>query len=433
MDDHSARIAPRHYGFLAFLTLLNVMNFVDRQLLASFANFIVPELELTNTQFGLLTGFFFIVFYSVMGLFLGSLADRVNRTRLIAAGLALWSLLTAISGAARSFWSLALPRMLIGVGESIMTPTAMSLLADRFPPSRLGFASGFYYMGVPIGTGVSLLIVGYLGPALGWRNCFYLLGALGIVLSLVMLFVKETPRRHVAEAETPVAAPDFPTIVRTLVFALRNCPALGLTVAGGVALHFVIGAGTFDQLWYVQERGFERAEIARMTGWIGMAGGVLGTLFGGAGSDWFMRYTGRGRPLFLFWIMLLLAPVNIAYRLVDPDSLWFWIGVFAGFFQLGAFYGPTFSTVQELVPPQIRGTLVGFYILMLNFIGLGVGITVGGFVIDRFVAAGVDEPYTWGLVTFTVLSLLAIPLFLLAGRRFDRDRDHIARLLATRG
>ncbi len=433
MDDHSARIAPRHYGFLAFLTLLNVMNFVDRQLLASFANFIVPELELTNTQFGLLTGFFFIVFYSVMGLFLGSLADRVNRTRLIAAGLALWSLLTAISGAARGFWSLALPRMLIGVGESIMTPTAMSLLADRFPPSRLGFASGFYYMGVPIGTGVSLLIVGYLGPALGWRNCFYLLGALGIVLSLVMLFVKETPRRHVAEAETPVTTPDFRTIVRTLVFALRNCPALGLTIAGGVALHFVIGAGTFDQLWYVQERGFERAEIARMTGWVGMAGGVLGTLFGGAGSDWFMRHTGRGRPLFLFWIMLLLAPVNIAYRLVDPDSLWFWVGVFAGFFQLGAFYGPTFSTVQELVPPQIRGTLVGFYILMLNFIGLGVGVSVGGFVIDRFAAAGVAEPYTWGLVTFTALSLLAIPLFLLAGRRFDRDRDHIARLLAARG
>ncbi|MFM8355048.1 MAG: spinster family MFS transporter [Gammaproteobacteria bacterium] len=432
MND-DARIAPRHYGFLVFLTLLNVMNFVDRQLLASFANFIVPELQLTNTQFGLLTGFFFIVFYSVMGLFLGSLADRVNRTRLIAAGLALWSLLTAISGAARGFWSLAMPRMLIGVGESIMTPTAMSLLADRFPAARLGFASGFYYMGVPIGSGISLLIVGYLGPAIGWRNCFYLLGALGLLLAVITLLVRETPRRHLVEtAAGPTDAPDFRTIVRTLFFALGNCPALVLTIAGGVSLHFVIGAGTFDQLWYVQERGFERAEIAVMTGWIGMAGGILGTLFGGAGSDWFMRRTGVGRPMFLFWIMLLLAPVNIAYRLVDPDSLWFWAGVFAGFFQLGAFYGPTFSTVQELVPPQIRGTLVGFYILTLNFIGLGVGITIGGIVIDLYAANGVAEPYTWGLVTFTVLSFLAIPLFLLAGRRFDRDRAQIAALLAAR-
>ena len=126
------------------------------QLLGSFANFIVPDLGLTNTEFGLLTGLFFIVFYSAMGLFMGALADMVNRTRLIAAGLALWSALTALSGAARGFWTLAAPRMLIGVGESIMTPTSMSLLSDRFPTSKLGFASGFYYMGVPIGIGITL-------------------------------------------------------------------------------------------------------------------------------------------------------------------------------------------------------------------------------------------------------------------------------------
>ncbi|MDP6970696.1 MAG: MFS transporter, partial [Pseudomonadales bacterium] len=248
-------IAGRHYAFLGFLTLLNVMNFVDRQLLGSFANFIVPELELTNTQFGLLTGLVFIVFYSAMGLFMGALADMVNRTRLIAAGLAAWSILTALSGAARGFWSLAAPRMLIGVGESIMTPTSMSLLADRFPPQRLGFASGCYYMGVPIGVGVSLLIVGYLGPAIGWRNCFYLLGGIGVVLAIVMLFMKETPRRHVVENAQQEKL-TFGEIVAVLGRALRKSPALGLTIAGGVAMHFILGAATFDQLWYVQERGF---------------------------------------------------------------------------------------------------------------------------------------------------------------------------------
>ena len=93
----SEQVASRHYVFLMFLTLLNVMNFVDRQLLGSFANFIVPDLGLTNTQFGLLTGLFFIVFYSAMGLFMGALADTVNRTRFIAIGLGLWSVLTALS------------------------------------------------------------------------------------------------------------------------------------------------------------------------------------------------------------------------------------------------------------------------------------------------------------------------------------------------
>ena len=158
------------YVFLCFLTLLNVMNFVDRQLLSSFANFIVPELGLTNTQYGLLTGLVFIVFYAAMGLFMGALADKLHRPRLIAAGLALWSALTAASGAARGFVSLALPRMFIGVGESALTPTAMSILTDRFPARQLGFAAGFYYMGVPIGVGASLLVAGYLGPAIGWRN-----------------------------------------------------------------------------------------------------------------------------------------------------------------------------------------------------------------------------------------------------------------------
>lgn len=417
-------VEARHYTFLVFLTLLNVMNFIDRQLLASFANFIVPDLGLTNTQFGLLTGLAFIAFYVVMGLFMGVLADIVHRPRLVAVGLMLWSGLTAISGAARGFWSLAVPRMFIGVGESILTPTSMSMLADRFPMARLGFAAGFYYMGVPIGVGVSLLIVGYLGPTLGWRNCFYLLGALGIVLSAVMWFVKETPRRHVL-ADAAGTRPDLRKIATTSFRALRDSPALRYTIAGGVALHFVLGAATFEQLWFVQERGFERAEIARLTGWISMVAGVLGNLFGGLGSDALQRRTGMGRATFLCWVMLLLAPINLMYRIVDPASSWFWVGVFFGMFQLGCFYGPTFSAVQELVPPQIRGTVVAFYILSLNLIGLGFGITAGGFLIDYLIAHAVPSPYTWTLVAFTLLSMLSIPCFYVAGRRFQMDRERL--------
>lgn len=427
----------RHYGFLAFLTVLNVMNFVDRQLLQSFANFIVPELGLTDTQFGLLTGFAFILFYAFMGLFMGAAADMFHRPRLVAVGLTLWSLLTAISGMAKGFTSLALPRMFIGVGESVLTPTSMSMLADRFPASKLGFAAGTYYMGVPIGVGASLMIAGYLGPAIGWRNCFYILGAIGICLAIVMLFVKETPRRHDAlpqdshaEEPAPVERPKLKVIFATAFHALANCPALALTMAGGVALHFILGAAAFDQLWFVQERGFDRAFIAQATGWIAVIAGVLGNLFGGMGSDWYYRKTGNGRAMFLFWIMLILAPVNIAYRLVPPDTIWFWLGVFVGFFQLGCFYGPTFASVQELVPPQIRATVVAFYILVLNLVGLGFGITAGGICIDWMKTEGIGEPYTWTLVVFTAISLLAIPLFLLAGRRFERDRDHLAALTA---
>ena len=306
MQDNSGASA-RDYGFLMFLTLLNVMNFVDRQLLASFANWIVPDLGLTNTEFGLLTGLIFIIFYSVAGLFMGMLADKVNRTRLIAGGLALWSALTALSGAAKGFVSLAIPRLFIGVGESIMTPTSMSLLADRFPSSRLGFASGVYYMGVPVGVAASLIIVAYLEPILGWRGCFYALGGAGVLLAIVMLFIKETPRKHEVEAAEPAEKPTVREIMQILLGALRSSPALTMTIGGGVAFHFILGAATFEQLWFVEERGFDRTEIAELTGWIALAGGILGNLFGGVGGDAFLRKTGMGRPMFLFWIMLVVA------------------------------------------------------------------------------------------------------------------------------
>ena len=438
MVEEDQGASARDYGFLMFLTLLNVMNFVDRQLLASFANWIVPDLGLTNTQFGLLTGLIFIFFYSVAGVFMGVLADRVNRTRLIAAGLALWSALTALSGMAKGFVSLAIPRLFIGVGESIMPPTAMSLLADRFPSSRLGFASGVYYMGVPIGVAMSLFVVAYLEPVLGWRGCFYALGGLGLVLAAIMFFMKETPRRHEVEAqkrqaEAQAAAVERPSVkemLAILVAAFKRSPALLMTVLGGVAFHFVLGAATFEQLWFVQERGFDRTEIAELSGWLAFAGGIAGNLFGGVGGDMFLRRTGMGRPMFLFWIMLILTPISLYYRVVEPTSMFFLFGIFIGYFQLGCFYGPTFATVQELVPPQIRGTVVAFYILSLNFFGLGLGVTGGGIFVDWMIAENIAQPYTVTLLVFTALSLIAIPLFYFAGRRFERDREALYSAMA---
>jgi len=207
-----------------------------------------------------------------------------------------------------------------------------------------------------------------------------------------------------------------------MVNALKNSPALLMTIGGGVAFHFILGAATFEQLWFVEERGFDRSEIAEITGWIGIVGGVLGNLFGGIGGDKFLAKTGMGRPMFLFWIMLIFAPLNVYFRVVDPTSFWFFAGLFAGFFQLGCFYGPTFSTVQELVPPTIRGTVVGFYIVALNLIGVVIGVTAGGWIIDALQAQGSDSAYTDTLLGFTLISLSAIPLFFFAGLRYERDK-----------
>ena len=412
------------YRLLFFLTLLNLLNFVDRQLIASFANFIVPDLGLTDTQYGFLTTVPFIVFYSIAGLFMGVLADMVNRPKLIAFGVVLWSIFTALTGAAKGFISMALPRMFIGIGESILTPTSMSLLSDSFPSKKMGFAAGFYYMGVPIGVGVSLLIAGYLGESLGWRNCFYLLGLLGLVLGLCALLFKDRNRKsNVSGNEKPTLSKESTlNIIRTLIKALKASSALRFTIIAGVFYHIILGASGFEQLWLVQERGYERSQIAQLVGWIGVFAGLSGNLIGGLLSDWWQENTSQGRPMFLFWLALLTLPVGIFYRFVEPGSVIFWTGIIIGYFQLGCFFGPTFSTVQELVPENIKATVVSFYILSLNLIGLTIGSLGGGFCADLLRSSGYSEPYTIMLVIFSIISIVSIPCYYLAGIKYKEDK-----------
>jgi MFS family permease len=412
------------YRLLFFLTLLNLLNFVDRQLIASFANFIVPDLGLTDWQYGILTGLAFVFFYSIMGLFMGTLADKYNRPRLIGFGVLLWSVFTALTGAAKGFISMAIPRAFIGVGESILTPTSMSMLSDSFPANRMGFAAGVYYMGVPIGVGISLLIVGFLGEPLGWRNCFYILGGIGAVLGIIAFYFKDRPRKHLIDNPDEVNL-SYSEIVSTLRQALTSSNALILTIAGGVLYHVALGAAVFEQLWYAQERGFERSEIAQLTGIIGVVAGLAGNLFGGLMSDWWLRTFNQGRPMFLFWLTLLLLPLGIIYRFVEPNTFIFWLGVVIGYFQLGCFYGPTFSTVQELVPPKIRATVVAFYILCLNLIGLTFGSLGGGIFTDLLRSFDVAEPYTIMLVTFSLIAGLAIPCYYFGGKIYESDRKRL--------
>ncbi len=409
-----------NYFFLFFLTVLNALNFIDRQLLASFANFIVPDLGLTNTEFGMLTGILFVGFYAVAGLFMGTIADLVHRPRLIAAALVVWSSLTAASGAAKSFIGLAIPRVFIGVGESVLTPAALSMLADRFPSARLGFVSGVYYMGVPLGAGASLLAAGFLAPVIGWRTCFYILGGIGLVLALLMLLVKEDPE-HGTLASDVSGRMDFKGLVKDFSASLVASKCLQLTIAAGTFLHFVIGVAAFDQLWMVQERGYERVEIAILAGTIGCFAGLLGNLFGGIASDYWQKITGKSRVLFIFWMLLLCAPINIVYRLVDGDSFWFLFGLGAGFFQLGAFYGPTFSTIQELCPVRVRATVVAFSLLIMNIFGVAGAVTLSGIIIDALLEAGVAEPYSWALLIFSLLAMISIPLFYMASRYYSSE------------
>ena len=414
--------STKSYSILGFLTVLNILNFIDRQLLTSFSNFIVPELELTNTQYGILSGLAFIVFYSVMGIIMGTLADRVNRPKFIAIGVALWSLLTAASGMAKNFWMLFFPRIFIGVGESILTPTFLSYLSEHFHRKNLGFVTGFYYLAVPFGVTLSFYIAGFLGPLWGWRNCFYALGLLGLVLAALMLLFKETPKRKKAIKNLSIrdvlTKETFIESLHELRKTIRGSYALRMTIYGGIAANFILGALVFDQLWLVNDKGFDRAEILITSGTIGLPAGILGILFGGIGSDYYTKVTGKGRQMFLFWCLLILTPFILFFRLTDDTGTIFFSLLFLGFFQWGCLYGPIKSSILELSPEKNKALVFAYYLFLTNLIGIGLSTTTAGIMIDFLIANNIEKPYSITLLTFQLLSAICLPAFYVAGKNY---------------
>jgi MFS transporter, Spinster family, sphingosine-1-phosphate transporter len=405
------------YALLTILTLLNVLNFADRYLLAAFGASIMRDLALSNFQFTLLTGLMFALCYAVFGLFAGSLADRFNRPRLIAAGIAVWSLLTAATGLARNFAQAAIARVFIGVGEAVLTPSALSMLSDRMPPQRRGLAAAVYYLGIPIGIGSAYLFAGLMGPALGWRGTFLVLGAVGLVGALAVLLLRDPPRGG-AEALAAEALPigSFRDSAIGLWRAMRESKVLVLTLIGGAATIFVQGGAILDVVWWQREHGYTEERAQQVTGALFLVGGILGAIIGGIGADLAYRRSKGGRLMFLAVAYLLLAPVTVAYRLVPMEPALFYLCCFILSASMMIPYGAMFSTVQEVVPVNLRGASVAMLVLFNTLIGQAGGSATAGYLVDVLMAQGVERPMTWGLLIAGTPGLIAIPCFWYAGR-----------------
>lgn len=413
-------------SILVFLTFLNILNFADRYMLQSFAVDVIRDLQLSNLQFTLLTGFVFTVFYTLMGLVMGALADRYHRPRLMALGLFLWSALTAATGAAKNFMHVAAARVLIGVGEATLTPAALGMLGDVFKAKNRAFASGFYYLGVPVGIGGSFIIAGTLGAEIGWRNCFYALGALGVLLTLVLLMLRDPrPADHVSvtgEADGRKFTEAFPELKALLL----GSPALSLSIAGGVFVIFAQGALVLDQVWLVQERGFDVARAQRVTGLLFLFGGIIGSLLGGIGGDIFHARRKGGRLYFLALVYLVAVPVSLAFRFTDPYSTAFYVFFFIGATTITIIFGPLFAAVQDMVPDRVRSTTIAFLILCLALLGTAPGNLMAGWLADYFAALGWQEPITFAVLIGLTPGVLAIPCFYIAGRRIEKGIDRLS-------
>ena len=394
------------WGLLLFLTALNILNFVDRMLIASLAPLLIKELGLSRAQIGLLSGFGFVFFYTFVGLFLGLAADRFRRLPLIAAGVGLWSAMTALSGAARSFMALAIPRIFVGIGEATLTPAAISMLADSFPPRRLGLAVGVYYAGIPLGLATALISSSIIAPRYGWRFSFYVLGVIGIIATGLLFLFKEPARKHAAAVKERPALRD---IARDLLRALVERKSLLLALVGGSLLCYGSGAALLGVTWLVEERGFAYSDAAFRAGIVAVVAGFLGNVAGGAFGDFCERRFKAGRLWSLVIMTAVMAiPAWLFYSIAPGTPWWYacWLITSAG---TTAWFGPLFSAYQELAPSHTRSTMVAFALLVLNLLGVGPGPLFTGMIGDR-------RNLTEGLLASVVITLMAVVPFALAAR-----------------
>src|SRR6266851_3833712 len=202
----------RYAWYVIFILMVcYTLSFVDRQILSLLVGPMKRDLAISDTRIGLLQGLAFALFYGLMGLPLGRLADTRNRRNVIIVGVVLWSFLTGACSAARSFWSLFLARMGVGVGEATLSPSAFSLITDYFPKEKLGLALSVYSMGIFIGSGLALIAGGsvvdavtripavtlpFLGAVAPWRFTFLIVGAPGLAIALLLFSVREPVRRQ---------------------------------------------------------------------------------------------------------------------------------------------------------------------------------------------------------------------------------------------
>ncbi len=436
-DPAEPAVSRAAIALLAYLTLLNVLNFVDRTLIASLGPLLIADLGLSRTEIGLLAGFGFVVFYTLVGILLGLAADRWPRLRLLAGGLALWSAMTALSGLAKSFVHLAIPRIFVGIGEATLTPSALSMLGDAFPRRRLGFATGVYYTGVPLGMATSLLVGSVVAPRFGWRACFFLLGGVGLAAVLALRFFREPERRSpgpAASAPEPAGGaaarpllprPAIRELLRDVARALASRRELLFVLLGGALLCYGSGSAMLSVTWLVEERGYPYARAALLAGGMAVGAGILGNLAGGLFGDWCARRLPNGRLWSLAAMTAFFTPVGLVFYNLAPGTPLFFACWFVTSAGTSAWFGPLFAALQELSPGHTRSTMIAFGMLVINLLGVGPGPLVTGMIGDA-------HGLTLGLTSSLVVVAFAIVAFAIAARIGRPDSTLSAEALARR-
>jgi len=358
------------YYALLILTIVYSFNFIDRQLLAILQEAIKAELELSDTQLGLLTGFAFAAFYVIAGLPIARWADRSNRRNIVALSLFTWSFMTAISGAVGNFIQLLLARIGVGIGEAGGSPPSHSIISDIFPPHKRASAIGFYSMGVSIGILFGFLLGGWLNEFFGWRVAFLVVGAPGILLAIIVRLTVAEPVRGLTENRR---VSNKPVPIKQIVEVLWNCRSFRhLAMGAGLNAFAGYSISNWTASFMIRSHGMATGELGT---WLSMTlglGGAIGVFCGGMLAD---RLAPRDKRWYC-WLPALTGfvclPFMAAVYLVSNPYVALMLGVVPGIL-FNVYLGNTIATTHALVGLRMRAMSSAILFLILNTIGLGLG------------------------------------------------------------
>jgi predicted MFS family arabinose efflux permease len=360
---------------LFILTLVYVVNYLDRQILGILLPYIQKEFSINDFQAGLLSGTVFAVIYATLGIPLATLADRMSRRNIIAASLATFSLMTVLSGYAVQFWQLLLTRFGTGIGEAGTGPSINSMIADVYPPEKRAGALAFYSAGLNIG-----LLLGFFGGSwmlqhFGWRSAFIASGAPGLLLVFLLLFTVREPTRGSVDSLTDTQA--APTLLFTIKY-LATLPSFrwiafgcAMSAFGGYAgLYFIPKFLIVSHHMTPVQVGIALSLLTGVFGAVGTyVSGLLADRFGKRDVRWYMYV-----PIVTTFIAVPFAPL---FYLPDSTAIALCAAVVPAL--MGATYlGPSYAMAQGMVPLRMRAQTIGILLFILNMIALGLGpATVG--------------------------------------------------------
>jgi len=355
VSSESQRVPAYSWYALAVLTAVYVLNFLDRTLIYILFMPIKKEMAFSDLQLALLGTTSFVIFYTLLGVPFGWLADRVPRKVIIGVGLAVWSLFSGLTGFAHSFWSIFFCRMMVGVGEATLGPAALSLLSDAFPPRMRATSQSIYSSGIAIGGGLAFFLGGWIGQTYSWRVAFYALGFPGLLLAMLVFALRE-PARGRADA-----------IVRENA-NWRDLKPLGYLFAGYALIGLASNnLGIWGPTFYVRMHGLSLKTVGTAAGILSIAVGMPAMILGGWFSDRVKR-----RMAFTAVAALVCVPLWIA--LLTLDAISSLVAANVVLYALSVLWvGPATADITEVAGPRLRGLAIGIFFSIVNITAYGVG------------------------------------------------------------